>query len=121
MADKILINNLSFLANIGVNDWEKTFQQKLEVDLEVSFDLAKAAKSDDLADTLDYFALSQAVLQLANSRHFHLIEQLAEEIAQLLLGYAGVKKAKVYLRKPSAVPAASSVGVKISRKVKKDK
>ena len=119
MTDKILITNLSFLANIGVNDWEKTFQQKLEVDLEISFDLAKAAKSDDLADTLDYFALSQTVLQLANSRHFHLIEQLAEEIAQLLLGYAGVKKAKVYLRKPSAVPAASSVGVKISRKVKK--
>ena len=51
--DSIFIENLSFLASIGVFEWEKQTQQKLEIDLELSTRHSPAAACDDLNLTLN--------------------------------------------------------------------
>lgn len=113
--DTVLIEKLSFLASIGVFDWEKQFEQKLELDLELSTDIRAAAASDDLNLTLNYVAISEAAINLAKSQHHDLIETLAEKIAARLLQDFNTQQVSLTLRKPSAVPAAASVGVKITR------
>lgn len=113
--DSIFIENLSFLASIGVFEWEKQTQQKLEIDLELSTDIRPAAACDDLNLTLNYAAISEQVMHLAKAQHHDLIEALAEKIAAMLLENFDTQQVKLTLRKPSAVPAAGSVGVKITR------
>ena len=113
--DSIFIENLSFLASIGVFEWEKQFEQKLELDIELSADIRPAATNDDLNLTLNYAAISELVINLAQSQHHDLIETLAEKIAAKLLQEFNTQQVSLTLRKPSAVPAAASVGVKITR------
>ncbi|GLR63024.1 dihydroneopterin aldolase [Marinospirillum insulare] len=113
--DTVFIEGLSFLASIGVFDWEKQFEQKLVLDLELSTDTRPAAASDDLNLALNYAAVSELVINLAQSQHHDLIETLAEKIASQLLHNFNTQQVSLTLRKPSAVPAAASVGVKITR------
>jgi len=113
--DTIFIEKLSFLASIGVFEWEKQVKQKLELDIELSTDIRPAASGDDLKLTLDYAAISDLVIHLARSQHHNLVETLAEKIADRLLQDFNTQKVTLSLRKPGAVPAASSVGVKITR------
>ena len=113
--DSIFIEKLSFLASIGVFEWEKQFEQKLELDIELSTDIRPAAANDDLNLTLNYAAISRLVINLAKAQHHDLIETLAEKIAAKLLQEFNTQQVSLTLRKPSAVPAAASVGVKITR------
>jgi len=59
--DTVFIQNLSMDAVIGVFDWERQVKQKIRVDLEMRTDIAAAAASDALEDTLDYKAISQKI------------------------------------------------------------
>lgn len=116
--DSIFIEKLTFLASIGVFEWEKEIEQKLELDLELSTDIRPAAASDDLHLTLNYAAISEDVINLAKSQHHDLIETLAEKLATRLLKNFATNQVTLTLRKPGAVPAASNVGVKITRQRK---
>ncbi|SFC14574.1 dihydroneopterin aldolase [Marinospirillum celere] len=115
MADRIFITNLTFLAGIGVFEWEKGIQQKLELDVEMLTDIRPAALSQDLQATLDYAAISQRLVAYSQAQHHDLIETLAENLATLLLEEFNIRQLTLTLRKPDAVPAASSVGVTITR------
>lgn len=115
MADRIFITNLTFLAGIGVFAWEKQLQQKLELDVEMLTDIRPAAINEDLKATLDYAQISQRLIEYSQSRHHDLIETLAEKLAQLLLEEFHIAQVTLTLRKPDAVPAATAVGVTITR------
>ncbi|SFX24665.1 dihydroneopterin aldolase [Marinospirillum alkaliphilum] len=115
MQDVIFIHNLQLLASIGVFDWEKQLLQKLEVDVELLTDIRPAASSEQLHQTLDYAAISQRLMQLVQSQHHDLIETLAERMAACLLAEFNTPQVTLTLRKPGAVPAATTVGVRICR------
>ena len=57
--------------------------QPFEVDLELLVDLAPAGASDDLADTVDYGALIDAVSRIVATEHYQLLERLAARIAEI--------------------------------------
>jgi dihydroneopterin aldolase len=77
--------------------------QLLEVDLEVSLDLARAATSDELADTLDYGELIEICRRVVEEGDQRLLEAVAGAIADEVTGLAGVEGVTVRVRKP-AVP-----------------
>ncbi len=58
MADRIELRGLTVRGNHGVFDHERRDGQDFVVDVTVWIDLAAAAASDDLADTLDYGTLA---------------------------------------------------------------
>lgn len=113
--DTIFIEKLSFLASIGVFEWEKQVKQTLVLDIELSTNIRPAAATDDLNLTLNYAAISEQVILLAQSQHHDLIETLAEKLAAMLLENFNTQQVTLTLRKPNAVPAAGSVGIKITR------
>ncbi|HKM14962.1 MAG TPA: dihydroneopterin aldolase [Marinospirillum sp.] len=113
--DTIFIEKLSFLASIGVFEWEKQVEQTLVLDIELSTNIRPAAATDDLNLTLNYAAISEQVILLAQSQHHDLIETLAEKLAAMLLENFNTQQVTLTLRKPNAVPAAGSVGIKITR------
>lgn len=113
--DRVFIEGLKADALIGVYDWEREITQPLVFDIEMATDIRPAAEKDDLSLTLDYFAISQAVIRYVAQSSFELIESLAESLASLIMTEFGVCWLKIKVSKPGAVPEASNVAVQIER------
>lgn len=113
--DKVFIEALEVEAVIGVYDWERTIRQKLVFDVELGFDNRIPAATDNVADTLDYDAISRRVTTVASASAHALVETLAEQCATLILSEFPVRWLRLKLAKPGAVGNARSVGVIIER------
>jgi FolB domain-containing protein len=113
--DKIIIKDLIARGIIGVNDWEREKPQEILINLTVFTDIRRAAKSDDLADCVDYRALAKKVQAHAETAARFTVEALAEDLAEICLDERGVERVIVCVEKPRAVRFSSSVGVEIER------
>ena len=105
--DKIFIHALKTEAIIGIFDWERQVKQTVVIDIEISADVAKAALSDSIHDTLNYKRIAKRVLAFVEESKFHMVETLAERIAMLLLEDFGSK--------PGAIRSSRDVGVMLER------
>jgi len=114
--DKVFIEGLQTQAVIGIYDWERRIRQALRLDIELGFDNRVPAGSDDVADTLDYDAISQRLTAFVEQSEFGLVETLAERCAALLIEEFGVAWLRLKLSKPGAVRNAIAVGVIIERR-----
>lgn len=115
MADSVFIEGLAVETVIGVYDWEREIAQSLLVDLEMAWDNRVPGASDNVADALDYAAVSERVTGCLQALRPALIETAAEAIADVLQKEFGVCWLRVTLNKPGAVPKARNVGVRIER------
>lgn len=113
--DTIFLRELCIETIIGIYDWERTTPQTVSIDLEMSWDTAHAAASDDIADTLDYKAVAKRLISFVGESRFQLVETLAERIAEIVLGEFNVPWVRVTLHKPGAVRGSKDVGVIIER------
>ena len=116
--ETLFIQELELRAVIGVHDWERTFAQRLRVDLVLRVNTEMAAKTDDLAHAVDYSALAERLQELAAQSAYALIETLAARLADEVLEQAGVHWVRLTLHKPGALPKAKSVGITIERSMK---
>lgn len=99
----IRLKNIQFYGYHGVNAHEREHGGKFEIDVEIDADLDAATESDALADTIDYVQLQQAVIYVASTQHFHLIEALCEKIvSHLLTQFPKAVVVTVRVRKPGA-------------------
>jgi dihydroneopterin aldolase len=114
VADTIRISRLELSAQIGVPDEERATPQRLTVDLALEPARRFSDLDDDIARTVDYFAVCRAVQTLAAERPRKLIETLAEEIAALVLTRFAVAAVEVELRK-YILPDTQFVAVSLRR------
>lgn len=101
-ADRITLTGLEVFAHHGVFDFEREQGQKFLIDAEVAVDLRAASAGDDLAQTVHYGELAGAILLAAKDDPVDLIETLAERVANVALGFAAVREARITVHKPSA-------------------
>lgn len=113
--DKIHINDLVARSIIGLKEEERQEKQEIIINITLFCDLKKAAKSDRLEDTVDYSQLQENILNMAENSKFHLLESLAEEIADICLKDKKIKQVKVSVQKPSALRFTKSAEVEIDR------
>ena len=113
--DHVFIEGLEIEALIGIYDWERRIRQPLVFDLEMAFDNRVPAASDDIADTLDYKAVSKRLIEYVSASDFGLVETLAERCAAIVLDEFNVSRVKLKLSKPGAVRGAKAVGVCLER------
>lgn len=116
-ADQIQVFGIRGTGFHGVFDHERRDGQEFSVDLVVHLHPSNASSSDDLADTVDYGSISQAVYDRIVGEPMNLIESLAERIAEDVLAFAGVSGVEVTVHKPQApIPVPfDNVAVKIIR------
>lgn len=100
--DRIVLEGLEVRAHHGVLDAERALGQRFEVDVTLELDLATAAATGDVGDTVDYGALARAVHDLVAAEAHPLIETVAEDVARLCLGHDVVTAVTVVVHKPSA-------------------
>jgi len=115
--DRILIAGLRELGVHGVLAEEKARPQPFQVDLELIVDATAAGVSDDLDDTVDYGAVSEAVARVVSSESYDLLERLAARIAEVCRSDPRVLGVVVEVRKlhPPVRANVDHVGVHIER------
>lgn len=100
--DRIVLRGLSGHGRHGVYPLEREAGQRFLVDVTLWLDLATAAASDDVTDTVHYGELASAVVALVEGEPVALIETLAERVAQVCLADARVEQVEVTVHKPEA-------------------
>jgi dihydroneopterin aldolase/D-erythro-7,8-dihydroneopterin triphosphate epimerase len=113
--DRIVIRDLLLRCVIGTNAWEREVKQDVVLTVVLYADLGRAGATDDLADTVNYRSVAKRIIEHVEASHYHLVEALAEHVAQLCLAEPRVARAEVTVEKPGAVRFARSVGVTVVR------
>ena len=113
--DIVFLGGLEIETVIGVYDWERTIKQKIILDIDMAFDIRKAAATDDIAYTLDYKAVSDRIIEFVAASSFFLVETLIEAIAKILLEEFAISWVKITLNKKGAISEARDVGIIIER------
>ncbi|MBD3392951.1 MAG: dihydroneopterin aldolase [Chitinivibrionales bacterium] len=112
----IRIKDLALRTIIGANQWERKKRQDIVVNVSMTFDPAKAARTDNLRDTLDYKRIKRDVITLVENSRYRLIEALAGKILNTVMKHNLVLEATVRVDKPHALRFAESVSVEMHAK-----
>ncbi len=114
--DKIFIRNLKTIGILGIHPHEQKTPREILVSVELSTDISRAAENDDILATINYATLSNAIEEFIGVHTFLTIEALAEALAGEILTNPLIKKIRLRVEKPGAVPEAEMVGVEITRR-----
>jgi FolB domain-containing protein len=112
--DKIRITDLEVFYQVGVTEEERAKPQRLLISVELEHDFTSAISRDNLAETLDYFTISQRLLRFGEGCHWQLIETLAADIAAMLQDEFQAKTVSVEVKK-FVIPQAAHVSVALTR------
>jgi dihydroneopterin aldolase len=113
--DIIFLGGLEIETIIGIYDWERETKQKVILDIEMAFDIKKAAENDDIKYTLDYKTVSKRIISFVETSQFLLVEKLISEIAIIIRNEFNVPWVKITLNKKGAIRGARDVGITIER------
>jgi dihydroneopterin aldolase len=111
---RISIIDLEVFYRVGVPDVERALPQRLLLTIEMESDFSAAAKSDSIADTIDYFAVTQRLLKFGNGREWKLIEKLTADIAEMILVDFKPQNVSVQVKK-FIIPQARYVSVSLTK------
>lgn len=114
MTDIITVEGIEAFGYHGVFDHERSEGQTFRIDVSVETDLAVAAESDDVRDTVDYGVLAQRVVSLVEGDPVNLIETLCDRILGEVLQMNGVRAATVTVHKPHAPIPVPFSGVSVT-------
>jgi dihydroneopterin aldolase len=112
----VFVRDLVLAAAIGVWAHEKGRSQRIRVNIDLGVEEPEMPAADRLEAVVCYDQLSRTVRALAAGEHVHLIETLAERIAQAALADARILQVRVRVEKLDVYPDAASVGVEIERR-----
>ncbi len=112
--DTIIIRDLAVLFRVGVPDKERENFQRLLLSVELGCEFSAAAQTDQLEETIDYYAVSRRLLGFGEGREWKLIEKLAVDIAEALLLEFQPRSVAVEVKK-FIVPEARYVSVRVTR------
>lgn len=117
--DKIRIKDLEVYSYHGVYKEENILGQKFLVSVCLYTNTRKAGVYDDLTYSINYGEVAHLVQDFMNENTYHLLETVAEQLAEkVLLTYNSVKKIMIEIKKPWApiLLPMDTVSIKIKRK-----
>lgn len=113
--DRVLIEGLEIRTVIGIYDWERELRQTVRLDLEMAWNIKKAAETDDIEHALNYKAVAKRLIAFVEGSSYGLIESLAEECARIVLAEFDTPWLRLKMSKPGAVRGSENVAVVIER------
>ncbi len=113
--DSITICDLEVFYCVGVPDGERSKPHRLCVTIEIFYPFEGAIKSDSISDAVDYQRIVDLLKEFGKNRSWKLIETLASDIAQLILGEFDVPAIRVEVKK-FVIPETKYVSAKVMRR-----
>lgn len=111
---RVFVRDLLVEAELGVLESEKGRTQRVRLNLDVVTD-ATRPHNDEISNVLCYAELADGMRRILASRHIHLVETIADEIAAFTLSYPDALIVTVRVEKLDAVAGTEAVGVEITR------
>jgi dihydroneopterin aldolase len=112
--DLIQLTGLTVRGFHGVFDFERREGQDFVVDVALEVDSSVAAASDELADTVHYGELAEALGAVISGEPVNLLEKLADRLMAVCLSDDRVSAATVTVHKPQAPIALSFSDVAVT-------
>jgi len=97
--DWLRLQGVQAYGHLGVTAKERDLGQRVEVDLELAYPVARSRRPDSIEACIDYEELGRTVRTQIERSRCKLIETLAEELALLLLEEFDTPCVRVRLRK----------------------
>ena len=113
--DKVFIKDLMVRGIIGISESERSQPQDIVINVILYTDISQGAKSDDIANCVNYRTVAKAIIKHIQEVPRFTVEALAEDIASICLSAGHVARTIVRVEKPGAVRFSKSVGVEIER------
>jgi dihydroneopterin aldolase len=113
--DVIFVRDIRLETLIGAYEFERRQPRTLQVNVEIGRPSLRACSTDRLADTIDYSEVVGRVKEIFSAHRFHLLESLAELLAQDMLDRFDAHWICLEISKSGIVPNARDVGVRIER------
>ncbi|MBQ9727875.1 MAG: dihydroneopterin aldolase [Kiritimatiellae bacterium] len=113
--DEIRVDGLRLRSVLGVRPDERAAPRDLVAHVRLGLDLAPAARSDDLADTVDWASLCDRLRACAARRADRLAETLADALAREALADPRVAWVRLRLEKPGALADAATASISVFR------
>ena len=117
---KILINELTLDAFIGIHDFEKKKKQKITISLSLDVNDNISGIEHKIENFVSYEHIVNDIKSILKEGHIDLLETLGEKIVELCFKDKRVLTIKLKLEKLEVFKDASSVGIEILRKKKLD-
>jgi 7,8-dihydroneopterin aldolase/epimerase/oxygenase len=114
-ADRIFLRGLAVECIIGFIDWERRVKQTIVIDMEFPVDCRTAARTDEVANTVDYKAVAKRVIAFVETSEFKLVETLAHRLGMLVIEEFSLEWVRVSLNKPGAIRGSRDVGITLER------
>lgn len=114
--DKIFLSGMRVTAMIGIYPDERVSSRPVEIDLEIGVPGDRVFRSGDVADTIDYAAVSERIRDELSRVRFGLLEQMSEAIAGIVLNEFGSPWVRVTVVKLGILGDGVKVGVSIERR-----
>jgi 7,8-dihydroneopterin aldolase/epimerase/oxygenase len=80
MTGVVKIRNVEFQGKHGASADERRSSRRFQVDVDLTFPMARAIESDRLVDTVNYRDVCETVVQIGEARPYRLLEALAAEM-----------------------------------------
>ena len=100
--DVIELRGLRVRGHHGVLPEERRDGQLFGVDVTIETDVDAAARTDDLAETVDYSTVARQVAAIVGGPPVDLLETLAVRLADACLQHRGVRAVEIAVHKPQA-------------------
>lgn len=113
--DTIIIRDLRARGRIGISEQERERPQDILINAELIYDARRAAETDDIADCVNYAAITKRLLKTVEENQRKTVEALAQDLADICLEHKLVQKVKMRVEKTSIVRFTSAVGIEIER------
>ncbi len=114
-ANTIFVRDLHLEMQVGIYAHEIGRMQTVIVQIELALDPSLRWVKDAIEETVSYDDVVAQARKISGTRHFHLLETFAEDLAAVLLGMAQARSVSIALEKPDAATSPLRVGITVSR------
>ncbi len=111
----LFVRDLVVPCAIGVYAHEKGKRQNVRINVDLNIADPDAVHDDRIAEVVSYDDVVAGIRTLVDQGHIHLVETLAERIADMCLADRRVSQVRVRIEKLDVLAEAQSVGVEIER------
>ncbi|MBC8239885.1 MAG: dihydroneopterin aldolase [Alphaproteobacteria bacterium] len=110
---RIKFSQLAFPVSIGVLPHEREGPQQLLIDLEIELRRELSDPRENLAKVLNYDAIRTQIIELAQARHYNLLESLARELLTVFEDEPSIASVRLSVQKPDVYADCAAVGYEI--------
>ena len=110
---RIRFNQLSFPVSVGVLPHERDGSQQLLIDLEIELNPDLPDPLEDLSKVVNYDTIRSRIIELAQARHYNLLESLARELLTIFDDETAIVSVRLSVQKPDVYADCVTVGYEI--------